>query len=74
MIRTAQSKTLIAPQPHASQSTRDSVVHVPMHITDASLTQEIRKAGVTPLAEPSLIGQITLASRSEKTGVCVSEN
>ncbi len=54
MIRTAQSKTLIAPQPHASQSIRDSVVHVPMHITDASLTQETRKVEVTPFAEPFL--------------------
>lgn len=54
MIRTAQSKTLVSPQPRVSQSTLAAVVHVPMHIADASLTQETRETGVTPFAEPFL--------------------
>ena len=76
MMRTAQSKTKIAPQPHGYQSKHVSVVHVPLHVTVASLSQATREAGVTPFAEPFLDWANHISKQiNEKPGfVCLKIN
>jgi len=76
MMRTAQSKTMIAPQPHGYQSKHVSVVHVPLHVTVASLSQATREAGVTPFAEPFLDWANNISKQiNEKPGfVCLKIN